>query len=70
MEGKKKMKLNPWGMVIDPGNAEQGDQDAGSIDLCWEGSVVMLAAPIDGVPAAILKVFTVILDSEIDWETL
>ena len=34
MEGKKKMKLNPWGMVIDPGNAEQGDQDAGSIDLC------------------------------------
>lgn len=34
MEGKKKMKLNPWGMVIDPGNAEQGDQDAGSVDLC------------------------------------
>lgn len=29
------MKLNPWGMVIDPpGNIEQGDQDTGSTDLC------------------------------------
>lgn len=71
MEGEKKMKLNPWGMVIDPpGNIEQGDQDTGSTDLCWEGSMVTLVAPVDGMPAAFSKVFTVKLDSGIDWETL
>lgn len=66
---RRKWNLTP-GACIDPGNIEQGDQDAGSTDLCWEGSVVTLVAPVDGVPAAFSKVFTIILDSGIDWETL
>ena len=35
---RRKWNLTP-GACIDPGNIEQGDQDAGSTDLCWEGSV-------------------------------